>query len=85
MSLTDREKEQLKAMIDAGEPLPLRYRDALFAVPHEAEPIRPGKTAEAAEAYKAVAAMPADDDYATKLKEQAKKRIEALSAPTPTP
>jgi hypothetical protein len=26
MSLTDREKEQLKAMIDAGEPMPPRYR-----------------------------------------------------------
>ena len=44
--LTDREKEQLKAMIDAGEPIPLRYRDVLFAEPHEPEPIRPGKTAE---------------------------------------
>jgi tetratricopeptide (TPR) repeat protein len=39
-----------------------------------------GKTADAAEAYKAMAAMPADDDYSTKLKEQAKKRIEALAA-----
>ena len=47
MPLTDREKEQLKAMIDAGEPIPLRYRDVLFAEPHEPEPIRPGKTAEA--------------------------------------
>jgi tetratricopeptide (TPR) repeat protein len=41
-----------------------------------------GKTPEAVEAYKAMAAMPADDDYATKLKEQAKKRIEALAVPT---
>ena len=46
MNLTDREKEQLKAMIDAGEPLPPRYRAALFAEPHEAELIWPGKTAE---------------------------------------
>ena len=46
MSLTDREKEQLKAMIDAGEPLPPKYRAQLFADPHEAELIWPGKTSE---------------------------------------
>ena len=46
MNLTDREKEQIKAMIDAGEPLPPRYRAVLFAEPHEAELIWPGKTAE---------------------------------------
>jgi adenine-specific DNA-methyltransferase len=46
MSLTDREKEQIKAMIDRGEPLPPRYRSALFAEPHEIELIWPGKTAE---------------------------------------
>jgi DNA modification methylase len=46
MNLTDREKEQLKALIDAGEPLPPRYRSMLFAEPHEAELIWPGKTAE---------------------------------------
>jgi|SRR5579862_3110500 len=46
MNLTDREKEQLKTMIDAGEPLPPRYRAVLFAEPHEAELIWPGKTAE---------------------------------------
>lgn len=34
MSLTDREKEQLKATIDAGEPLPPKYRAVLFAEPH---------------------------------------------------
>ena len=37
MQLTDREKEQLKAMIDAGQPLPPRYKPLLFAQPHEAE------------------------------------------------
>jgi PAS domain S-box-containing protein len=52
MSLTDREKEQLKAMIDAGEPMPARYRAVLFAEPHEAEPISPGKTAEATDALR---------------------------------
>lgn len=46
MSLTDREKEQLKALIDAGQPLSPRYRALLFAEPHEAELIWPGKTAE---------------------------------------
>jgi DNA modification methylase len=46
MNLTDREKEQLKALIDAGEPLPPRYRSMLFAEPHKAELIWPGKTAE---------------------------------------
>jgi adenine-specific DNA-methyltransferase len=46
MSLTDREKEQIKAMIDAGEPLPPKYRAVLFADPHEAELIWQGKTSE---------------------------------------
>jgi hypothetical protein len=46
MSLTDREQEQLKAMIDAGEPLPQKYRAVLFADPHEAELIWPGKTSD---------------------------------------
>jgi len=49
MSLTDREKEQLKAMIDAGEAIPARYRAELFAEPSEAKPARPGETAEAAD------------------------------------
>ena len=44
--MTDREKEQLKAMIDAGEPLPQKYRAVLFAGPQEAELIWPGKTSE---------------------------------------
>src|SRR5208282_743883 len=44
MSLTDREKEQLKAMLDAGTPLPPRYKAVLFEQPHEAELIWPGKT-----------------------------------------
>ncbi len=46
LPLTDREKEQLKAMIDAGQPLPPRYKPVLFDQPHEAELIWPGKTAE---------------------------------------
>ena len=46
MPLTDREKEQLKAMIDAGQPLPPRSQAVLFDQPHEAELIWPGKTAE---------------------------------------
>lgn len=31
MHLTDGEKQQLKALIDADEPLPARYRASLFA------------------------------------------------------
>ena len=46
MSLTDRDKERIKAMIDAGEPLPSKYRASLFADPHEAELIWPGKTSD---------------------------------------
>src|ERR1700680_4236806 len=46
MNLTDWEKEQLRAMIDAGQPLPSRYRAMLFAEPQETELIWPGKTAE---------------------------------------
>jgi adenine-specific DNA-methyltransferase len=46
LHLSEREKEQLKAMIDAGQPLPPRYRAVLFADPPEAELIWPGKTSE---------------------------------------
>ena len=46
MALTDREKEQLKAMIDAGQPLPPRYKAMLFDHPQETELIWPGKTGE---------------------------------------
>jgi adenine-specific DNA-methyltransferase len=46
MNLTDREKEQLKAMIDSGQPLPARFKAVLFEQPHEAELIWPGKTQE---------------------------------------
>lgn len=44
---------------------------------------RQGRIAEAVEAYKAVAAMPSDDDYSKKLQEQAAKKAEALSANLP--
>ncbi|MGH2558760.1 MAG: DNA methyltransferase, partial [Thermomicrobiales bacterium] len=46
MNLTDREKEMLKTMIDRGEPLPPRYRLALFADAPEVELIWQGKTSE---------------------------------------
>jgi adenine-specific DNA-methyltransferase len=46
LNLSEREKQQIKAMIDAGRPLPPRYRALLFADPPEAELIWPGKTNE---------------------------------------
>lgn len=46
MNLTDREKEQIKAMIDAGQTLPARYKAMLFEQPNEVELIWPGKTNE---------------------------------------
>lgn len=46
MDPSEREKEQLKAMIDAGQKLPPRYKAVLFDQPHEAELIWPGKTHE---------------------------------------
>ena len=71
-----------KAVAAEGKTLPANTRLlAQFRIAGLLE--KQGKTAEAAAAYKAAAAMPADDDYSTKLKEQAKKRIEALAAPTP--
>jgi adenine-specific DNA-methyltransferase len=47
MQLTEKEKEEIKALIDRGEPLPAKYRHVLFSEPHEAELIWPGKTHEA--------------------------------------
>lgn len=44
MQLTDSEKAEIKALIDRGEPLPDKYRFALFKEPREAELIWPGKT-----------------------------------------
>jgi hypothetical protein len=46
MRLSDRGKELLKALIDAGQSLPPRYKAMLFDQPHEAELICPGKTHE---------------------------------------
>ena len=46
MHLTDAEKAEIKALIDKGEPLPDKYRFALFKEPNEAELIWPGKTHE---------------------------------------
>ncbi|HEY5411248.1 MAG TPA: site-specific DNA-methyltransferase [Caulobacteraceae bacterium] len=46
MDLTADEKAKLKALIDAGEPLPDDYRFRLFREPREAELIWPGKTIE---------------------------------------
>jgi hypothetical protein len=46
MQLSDAEKEEIKGLIDRGEPLPDRYRFFLFKEPHEAELIWPGKTHE---------------------------------------
>jgi adenine-specific DNA-methyltransferase len=46
MKLTAEDKAQIKGCIDRGEPLPGKYRHALFAEPHEAELIWPGKTHE---------------------------------------
>jgi hypothetical protein len=37
-NLTDREKEQLKEMIDAGQALPPRYKAVLFDQPHDPHP-----------------------------------------------
>jgi adenine-specific DNA-methyltransferase len=46
MPLTVEEKAEIKSYIDRGEPLPPKYRYALFAEPHEAELIWPGKSHE---------------------------------------
>jgi adenine-specific DNA-methyltransferase len=46
MKLTAEDKAQIKGYIDRGEPLPAKYRHALFSEPHEAELIWPGKTQE---------------------------------------
>jgi len=44
MQLSDQEKEEIKGLLDRGEPLPDKYRFLLFKEPHEAELIWPGKT-----------------------------------------
>lgn len=46
MSLTDHEKEQLKAMIDRGEKLPAKYKSQLFEGVPEVELVWAGKTSE---------------------------------------
>lgn len=44
--LNEDERAEVKALIDAGQPLPDKYRFRLFAEPREAELIWPGKTSE---------------------------------------
>ncbi len=46
MNLSGDEKNELRALIDRGEPLPERYRWILFQEPRETELIWPGKTHE---------------------------------------
>ena len=46
MELSPGEKDEIRRLIDAGEPLPDRYRFLLFKEPREAELIWPGKTHE---------------------------------------
>jgi len=46
MHLTDREKEELKRLIDAGEPLPAKFKLRLFADAPEVELMWQGKTSE---------------------------------------
>ncbi len=46
MRLSEAEKDEIKALIDRGEPLPDKYRFSLFREPREAELIWPGKTHE---------------------------------------
>jgi adenine-specific DNA-methyltransferase len=46
VQLSEKEKQEVKDLIDRGESLPARYRHMLFAEPHEAELIWPGKTHE---------------------------------------
>lgn len=46
MNLTDREKEQLKAMIDRGEKLPPKFKSQLFENVPEVELVWAGKTSE---------------------------------------
>jgi hypothetical protein len=46
MNLSDDEKAEIKRLIDAGAPLPEKYRWRLFAEPRETELIWPGKTSE---------------------------------------
>jgi adenine-specific DNA-methyltransferase len=46
MQLTDQEKKEIKELLDAGKPLPDKYRFMLFREPHEAELFWPGKTRE---------------------------------------
>ncbi|HEY1649379.1 MAG TPA: hypothetical protein VGF96_15460 [Terracidiphilus sp.] len=46
MNLSDTEKQELKSLIDNGQPLPERYRWLLFQEPRETELVWPGKTHE---------------------------------------
>ena len=46
MDLSEQEKQEIKARLDLGEPLPDNYRWKLFATPRETELIWPGKTNE---------------------------------------
>jgi adenine-specific DNA-methyltransferase len=44
--LTHEERDEIKRLVDLGEPLPEKYRWKLFAEPRETELIWPGKTHE---------------------------------------
>ena len=46
MDLSEQEKQEIRACLERGEPLPDKYRWKLFATPRETELIWPGKTGE---------------------------------------
>ena len=46
MNLSEKEKQEIRACLERGEPLPDKYRWKLFATPRETELIWPGKTGE---------------------------------------
>jgi adenine-specific DNA-methyltransferase len=46
LSLSEREREEIRGYLDRGQKLPARYKALLFEQPHAAELIWPGKTTE---------------------------------------
>jgi DNA modification methylase len=70
MNLTDREREQIKAMIDRGEPLPARYKLMLFEDAPEVELVWQGKTSEVTSAVLPFQSIEQIDEPRQKAMEQ---------------
>ena len=69
--LTQQERDEVKRLVELGEPLPEKYRWKLFAEPRETELIWPGKTNEVTNVVLPFQTIEQIDEPRAEMEEQA--------------